>query len=77
MLTMLHQQLRAERIKKKITVRELAERMNIRSKKGNLSWYVIQKIEKGMNVNYSSYLRYAAALGLKIETKLKSQGGNH
>lgn len=73
---MLHQQLRAHRLKQGLTIRELADKMNIRSKNGNLSWYVIQKIEKGMNVHYSSYVRYAAALGLRIDTKLKSQGGN-
>lgn len=68
---MLHEQLKQARVSQGVTVRELAKRMNIISKNGELSWYVIHKIEKGMNVNYSSYLRYAAALGLRIETTLK------
>lgn len=68
---MIHVQLKSERLKREITVRKLAELMYIKSKKGNVTWHVIQRIENGQNVNYSSYVRYAAALGLVIETNLK------
>lgn len=70
-LYMIHTQLKTERLKREITVRKLAELMAIKSKKGNVTWHVIQRIENGQNVNYSSYVRYAAALGLVIETNLK------
>lgn len=69
---MIHEQLKAERTSRNISIRKMAELMKLRSKNGTLSWRLITKIEKGCNVNWTSYVRYAAALGLSIETVLKA-----
>lgn len=68
---LIHTKLKQARISKGVTIRQLAEAMKLKSKSGKTNWYLIQKIESGGNVNYRSYVRYAAALGLTIETILK------
>lgn len=65
----IHEQLKAERKKQGLSIREVAERMDC-FKDGKLHWGIIQKIENGGNVQLISLKRFAKALGKSISTKL-------
>lgn len=68
---MIHQQLKAERLSRKprISVRKMAKLMGLQSKNGTICHRLVTKIESGGNVNYSSYVRYAAALNIAFDIK--------
>lgn len=65
----IHEQLKAERKKQGLTIREVAERMEC-FKDGKLHWGIIQKIESGGNVQLVSLERMAKALKKKLVSKL-------
>lgn len=65
----IHEQLKAERKKQGLSIRQVAEKMDC-FKDGKLHWGIIQKIENGGNVQLVSLERFAHALGKKLSVKL-------
>jgi len=66
----IHTQLRQERLKQGLTIRKTAELMGC-AKDGKPYWGLVQKIEKGGNVQFKSLEKMANALGKSILTTLK------